>query len=350
MLNSVERNSNTDLKTMWKLIADDLISFGFSLELAADDNGEGSPNMSSSGTTYGVDTVLYVFKPTLKVDPLADVQNWRFIIRLEDIEDGIAYSYSLNALTSTQLINSGDGEFSVSSPSEEKEMGILNATSSKNVEDKHFFSRKSEYSKWSCFKQGGDSEAWPISYRLSVTDHGFLLVTWAEAQDSSGDCFNWLVIQRPVDLNGDILIEGHAPLFCLFSLNGGGSSDVNKVVPEGINLFVVREKGINAPTLPQSAVIPTADSSPILNPIQQVSLTEEGKYLLTFPKGLNTHRYCYSEVLDLICYTSADVISQWSEPTIIAFGEERDYKAISANHPNNKGMRLLVITKGAGIT
>ena len=67
--------------------------------------------------------------------------------------------------------------------------------------------------------------------------------------------------------------------------------------------FVVREVDVEKPTLPADATASNADSNAIINSKQQVAITEANQYVITFPNGLNTQRYAYTEELDLIAYT-----------------------------------------------
>jgi hypothetical protein len=96
----------------------------------------------------------------------------------------------------------------------------------------------------------------------------------------------------------------------------------------------------------------TVDYNAVINTKQQVSISEDNKYVITFPNGLNTARYSYTHEMDMIAYTSADVISDGSEVSITVYGEAtpRKYVAISANGPNNTGMRILVLKSGGGIS
>ena len=123
---------------------------------------------------------------------------------------------------------------------------------------------------------------------------------------------------------------------------------MNTPDPYGIMQFVVREVDVNAPTVPRSATIDGADSSRIINSVQQVATTEKNSFVLKTLRGLCTQRNAYPYELDLIAYTSADVVPQWNEPKSKLFGEEteRTYKAMNANHPNNKGMRILMLIDG----
>jgi hypothetical protein len=89
-----------------------------------------------------------------------------------------------------------------------------------------------------------------------------------------------------------------------------------------------------------------------MNARQQVAISENNKYVITFPNGLNTSRYAYTHELDMIAYTSADVVSEGTNVPITVYGEgtPRIYKAMPSNGPNNTGMRMLVLVSGGGIS
>lgn len=192
----------------------------------------------------------------------------------------------------------------------------------------------------------------PLSYQLCTTDHGIMFMMWAESFDKEGDKCFWFNIQRMVDKAGTVITEGKSPLFCVFSQNGGGGDDVNTPEEFGIQHFVVRESDINAPTVPSSSVIDKADSTRIINSVQQVSKGEESSFTLNFPRGLNSHRYSYPHELDMFVTTSADSVSQYTEVEVTAYEEEnpRKYRAMNANFDNNTGMRVLMLIEGPTIT
>lgn len=197
-----------------------------------------------------------------------------------------------------------------------------------------------------------DPKSAPMSYQLSVTDHGVMFMMWAESFDKEGDKSFWFNIQRMVDKKGAVIVDGKSPLFCVFSQNGGGGKDVNTPEEFGIQHFVVRESDINAPTVPTSSVIDKADSTRIINSVQQVSKGEESSFTLNFPRGLNTHRYSYPHELDMLVTTSADSVSQYTDVEVTAYEEEtpRKYRAMNANFDNNTGMRVLMLVEGPTIT
>lgn len=115
---------------------------------------------------------------------------------------------------------------------------------------------------------------------------------------------------------------------------------------------MVRESDILKPSLPKSATVNSEDNRAIINAESMVSISEDNKYVVMFPNGLNTARHSYTQELDLIGYTSADVVSQYSEVPLTVYGEAtpRIYKALNANKPNNTGMRILMLTQSADVT
>ena len=217
------------------------------------------------------------------------------------------------------------------------------------------------------------AQSYPMSYTLAISDHGFHLCVWEEAQDPTGNKFSWVVVQRPVDrVTGAPLVDTSTkcPLFCVYGLKDmyipaaifdasktTSQSDVDQVIIDerwesGLKKFVVRERDVLKPTPSVPASYDTEDSNAIINDDQQVCITEDNKYVITFPNKLNTPRYAYTHELDMIAYTSADVVSQYTEVPLTVYGESspRIYKALLANKPNNTGVRILTLKQGGGIS
>jgi len=212
-----------------------------------------------------------------------------------------------------------------------------------------------------------DVNAKTYSYRMTVSFQGMALVVWEEGQDSVGKNFSWIVVQRPVSpANGAVLQTGKAPVFCLYSIGGGEPNNPNTSILQtknpfarthvdydnnaAIYRFTVRELDVYKPTIPVLATVDSPDNRIVINAKQQVAITEGNKYVVSFPNGFNTARYMYREEIDLITYTSADVISQYSNIAVSVYGEDdsRQYKAMQANLPDNTGMRILILTYGPG--
>lgn len=343
---SVERNGYNKLQDMGFDIVTDLVQSGaFEVE-AVDKLAQSSFSRINSE---------FVLKPTTSVDPLAGDtdQPWRLILEFSDDGNYI----NVWALTPVQISNA----LEVAEYDDQKEAGRLSKDNSTDTGQPlgYFFRRDAGQAVWSCYIPMAldEVDSIPLSYHLTVTDRGIFLGTWAEGYDKAGDCFNWFLIQRPVDCNtGAIIVDGKAPLVCLYSQYGNDfdieTASINdEEIQNSIQYFVVREDDINMPVPPLSAVVPTADSFPLINPMQQVALSEDGSFLTRFLHGFCTARYVYDYKLDMICYTSADVLSQYSKPSFTVFGEStpRRYKALQANFPNNTGMRILVQDNGKGI-
>lgn len=92
------------------------------------------------------------------------------------------------------------------------------------------------------------------------------------------------------------------------------------------------------------------DSHAIFNGSEQVALTEEKTYLLTFPHNLTTPRFRYTEELDMIGLTSSDVVMAGQDIQFSTYGEwgPRTYRALPASGAMNTGLRLSVLWKPAG--
>lgn len=213
-----------------------------------------------------------------------------------------------------------------------------------------------------------DPAAYPMNYALTMTDRGIFCGvwegTWSTLQKTktvgkNGDSFfNWFLIQRPVNRNtGKVLTKGRAPVFCINS------------VGYRYWKFIVREEDVLHPTigdpknqrprwdLANASVIfddvpyrvpadtNTQDSFAILNTSNQVALTEDSKYLVSFLHNLSTPRFRYSEELDMIGQTSADVCMAGTDVSITAYNEagSRSYRALPANNPYNTGLRIAVL-------
>lgn len=340
---AVERNGYTNVRELGFAVITDLVAHGFEVE-AVDKVQTNSFSVASS---------LYQLRPTLAVDPLfEDVQQpWRLIMEFNETI-GYINAWALTPLQITDALE--PARYDVN-----REAGrmSLDNNSLGTTGDHWFWNRNPGQTKWSCFQNAVDDEAIPLSYQLVITDHGVFFMMWAESFDSSGDCFAWFNIQRPVDCNtGAIVTGGKSPVIALFSQSGISNNLLlnnitDPLVYNSIQMFTVRESDVNMPTPPASAVIPTADNLPVINPVQQVCIAESQNFVLRFPKGFSTDRYLYDYQLDQIAYTSSDVLSTDSTPTFSVFNEatNRKYKALKANFPENKGMRLLCQVEGISI-
>jgi hypothetical protein len=295
---------------------------------------------------------------SVDVDPLAATQPWR--VRFEALEKDLI---SVIVATPTQLPD--DGSFAKEVNASNAPVDIIGAVGAIATGGNIVSSSLSQGFINRGARVGDDGNSYPMSYRLSISPRGFFLGTWEDAVTAETSAhFNWILVQRPVDRDtGEVVITGKAPVWCVNS-----TADTTGIT-NNIYQFVVRESDILRPEAPKmvgttltrrSATQNQDDSEAIINPYQQVRLTEDGKYVINFPSRLNSSRYRYSHELDMIATTSADVVSQESIIDIEVYGENdgatptpnptpRKYKALQANYTGNTGMRVLVLHEGGGI-
>jgi len=234
---------------------------------------------------------------------------------------------------------------------------------------------------------GANGASYPLTYELAVSNSGFFLgiyeSSWATqvggTTTGTGTTtvpgrFNWMVCQRPVDRNTGVILDkvdsltSKHPVFCVNGVAGRYYT------------FVVREKDIAHPTAgPEDhtkiayynnsggtsgtlvsgyvgtmgynnyvyrvpAVLNSEDNHLLFNPENQISLTEDKKYLVSFPHNLATPRFRYTEELDLIGLTSSDVLMSGQVITINTYSEsqDREYLALPPSGKYNTGLRICV--------
>lgn len=242
---------------------------------------------------------------------------------------------------------------------------------------------------------GANGASYPLTYELAISNSGFFLgiyeSSWSTqiggtafaAGSTTPGRFNWMVVQRPVDRNTGNILDDVAsttskhPVFCVNGVAGLYYT------------FVVREKDIAHPTAGPDdhsvikyydansltlgtlvsrytaatagttsspwddykyrvpAVLNSEDNHLLFNPENQISLTEDKKYLVSFPHNLSTPRFRYTEELDLIGLTSSDVLMAGQVITINTYGEatDREYIALPPSGRYNTGLRICVVKK-----
>lgn len=219
---------------------------------------------------------------------------------------------------------------------------------------------------------GAHPESYPLSFMATFTTRGIFFGVWEGSwtvmqksrarQVSEKDAwFNWVLCQRPVDRNtGHTRTNGQSPVFCVNS------------VGYKYWKFVVRERDTVHPTQgdrdtkhyvwnKQLAAnggvyekttrfrVPadkhTEDSHALLNTTEQIALTEDSKYLVSFLYNLTTPRFRYSDELDMIGQTAADVAMASNNLKLKTYGEadDRTYRSLGANLPYNMGLRIVVL-------
>jgi hypothetical protein len=150
--------------------------------------------------------------------------------------------------------------------------------------------------------------------------------------------------------SGTPRITGKAPVVCVYGIRSfGGIGTPTTPIVNKINRFTVRETDIVRPTVSIPANVDNPDAARVINSENSVAITEDNNYVISFPNGLNTNRFAYPvDELDLIAYTSADVISQNADVNITVYNEAtpRVYKAMCASDIDNTGIRMLVLASG----
>lgn len=179
-----------------------------------------------------------------------------------------------------------------------------------------------------------------MSYILSATPRGIVFYIWADSSDAN-PVYSFFSVQMPVNKDdGSVLSDMNTPIFVVYDCDN-----------TGLKKFVLCESDNSLPTKSVKADEDTPNSAGIINSMEQVAIRRGNKYLVTFPNRLNTDRYAYTEELDMLAYTSADVIGENTIIPVRIYGEmsDRKYRALKANGPLNTGMRLLVLVEGGGV-
>lgn len=346
----VQKPGFIDNRVMWADIIKELTSNG-GFTLISVDGSTLVPAIND--VSLGIDSA--VIQATPLVDMLAEDQPWRICVKVtaqttrlyaappKQIEDdGTLHKASKYNVGATVFPNYAGciGDYHMNMPS-----------APESSKDKMFWGKGDQStspSRQSNLMNGSfttdvdeaDFQAIPFSYAISTTDHGIMFASWIEGLDGTGNNQNWFCIQRAINSDGSVVSTGKAPLFCLHSIN---SSSIKR--------FTVREADVNAPTDAVDATTDTDDYNRVINDKQQVCFNENGRYDFKFPQGFNTARHSYAYQLDMIAYTSADVCSQRIDVQVQVYNEKnvdgtpklRTYRALSANSPNNTGMRPFML-------
>lgn len=155
--------------------------------------------------------------------------------------------------------------------------------------------------------------------------------------------FRWFLIQRSVDrLTGNVrgspatANTSRCPVYCI---SGTG-------VPTSYRKFVIRETDVVSPSRKRYAAVPSEDTTALINPYPQQSLTESGEFIVTFINNLTTSRFKYADELDMVGTVSAEVVGAGTSIDVTVYGEAatRTYTAVYANQQYGTGMRLMVLT------
>ena len=212
--------------------------------------------------------------------------------------------------------------------------------------------------------RAGNPESYPMNYTMTIADRGIYFGVWEsnwsviqKPKNTTDVFFSWVLIQRPVDrITGRILTTGRCPLFCInsvgnqywkFIVREADAQHPTQGDPNTRSYQVTDDWKVSERTTPfrTPADAHTEDSFGIINSTKQIALTEDSKFLISFLHNLTTPRFRYSEELDMIGQTSADVCMATNDISITAYQESgpRTYRAMPANNPYNTGLRVAVL-------
>jgi hypothetical protein len=259
---------------------------------------------------------------------------------------------------------------------------------------------------------------YPMSYRLTMSERGFALGLWDDAGSTENDDYAWIVSQRLVNnISGETRSDPayKYPVHCLYSCSreslyprdfgifyqsqaisshviSDETTEVNDYVGNTYTLnqsefntttgktayildpfdkedplasdwiakpiwrYVVREYDKLKPwDVHKSATRHETDSNAIINSMEQLAITDDNRFVITFPTGLTTQSFMYpGEEIDLICFSSADVISEGSTVPMVSYArgseledvDKRRYYGLRSTLPNGNGMRVCILISG----
>lgn len=194
--------------------------------------------------------------------------------------------------------------------------------------------------------------AYPMGYVLTLTDRGFVFFTYEETFDDAsvwhdGSWFSWLCVQRPVDPeSGEPLVSEMSPIFAAYEIKNGFGHKRNK--------FVVRETDVIVPTKSQpawqfkrmeNAIMPHWDA-------EVNYFTEDNTAKVFYPHNLNTRRYRYRHVMDLIAFSEARLFGSMQNIEFSkVFREQiaRKYKTVINHAQETSGTIMFIMINGSEI-
>jgi hypothetical protein len=318
---SVQRNGYLTVSNMMLSVINDMIDHGFTVKYPS--------SFDPSAPLEAPFKIVLEAGPL--VDPLAATQPWRVAFSIDD-----AAGQAVGAWVGSPFQIKDDGTISTLYGGPGGTAGLAGTVGKMTFAvssdpDTGLFNRTARVSS---LQQG----TYPLNYRLTVSSRGFFLGAfegnWASnIYATSASYFNWILVQRPVDkTSGTILTTGKCPVFC-----------VNKVNDKYWR-FVVRESDLPHPTAPVPANSHSEDNFRIINTQNQISITEEQTYLVSFMNNLNTPRFRYTEELDMIGLVSSDVIMEGIEVPVTVYGGSKVYTALPGSSQFNTGVRILALT------
>ena len=257
--------------------------------------------------------------------------------------------------------------------------------------------------------------AYPFSYRLTMTERGFFLYIHDDAASDQADDYAWMCVQRTVNNESGIVRTDESSKFpvhtmyscsrdSMYSRDAGvyfsqdaaqlqnAENTIDTVYDEQGNTynlsnldnsktfyilspydredyladeytakniwrFVAREFDILKPTdVHKFATRHQIDSNAVINPLEQLAITDENRFVITFPTGLTTQRFMYpKEEMDLICFSSAEVVAESSNIPMSTYKydgtsvDKRRYQGMRSTAAFGNGMRIMALVNGQNI-
>lgn len=373
---SLTRHNFTDNDAFLKKLSDDLIANGFIKIFPVTQYNPASDQ-------------IIVLEATTTVDTLAGqaAQPWRLALRKRGPTGAAALCVDLIAGTPQTISDTGVLATifkTVATQTDVQPAGLLGSAYTADVitaanaehRAKVFWSRADRS------VETNTATSNPFSYKLTTTSRGIALHVWEPGTVlgnlGRGPIASTVVIQRLVDNStGATVTTGKAPLHCLYGLDnkfyrlvireadiyspslavdaesrveitttlvGNGQSDK---VTVGIETTTVTGLG-NYTTGTSTSRLTGGLFPPIIENRDYIAITEDNNYVTTFPSGFCTSRYAYYGEMDLIAYTSADIVASNAIVQFTAYGEStpRKYQALSATGPNASKIRILQLVDG----
>lgn len=254
-------------------------------------------------------------------------------------------------------------------------------------------------------RTGDLASSYPMTYTLTIADHGVVFHIKDHASHTQEGRNAFFCVQRHVDSTTGVpdLSSSTQPVHCIYAsseppvlysdlapyfkeetvsrlssmaydgiydIDGNYVSDfiVDEVVEADIKAFnlneqgrfrrfVVREKDVLKPwDRHVFAGINERDSHAVINPLEQLSLNDDGQLVIQFPTRIGSYRYLFTgKEIDLIGFVDAGAVGEdtiiSSDRFTVAGGtnKRRLYRGCGSTDAYGNGMRILLLQGGFGV-
>lgn len=260
-------------------------------------------------------------------------QKWRLRFewdrKLQSIKVNVATEYQL---LDNMTISSGQERDGIKSPIYREPGELCDVYMEPNTGRTLGYEMVKAKSNW--FRRAGRTEdslsrTYPMSYRITVTDHGMGLFVWDQASVDQDDDYAWFVVQRHVDqTTGQPEYSNKSPVHCLYSpskrpvdiadLNQFyASSDVNDLTKSD-NVFTSLGQMLETegPTMYLSAAGATPVFNGVVNALDFTGYGYTAGLLTASNVGGNSSTFVKNELdRGIIGGNIADTTGYWSSAT-----------------------------------